>query len=169
MNRKIKFRAKRVDKNEWAYGGLVEADDFCIIDQRNELYTEREYNFRGDTHFFQLSGVKCDKNTIGQFTGLHDKNSKEIYEGDYISIIYKYDDIVNGGVQPDQDCICNGVVVYMPEFACYGLRLYKTEYPLLESFQENPYLTLPLIEFDLVADGIDVLGNIYDNPELLNK
>ena len=76
--REIKFRAKRIDNNKWAYGGLVQADDYCIIDQQNELYVEREYNFRGDTHFFQLSGVMCDKTTIGQFTGLKDKSGKEM-------------------------------------------------------------------------------------------
>lgn len=42
--REIKFRAKRIDNNKWAYGGLVQADDYCIIDQQNELYVEREYN-----------------------------------------------------------------------------------------------------------------------------
>lgn len=39
--REIKFRAKRIDNNKWAYGGLVQADDYCIIDQQNELYVER--------------------------------------------------------------------------------------------------------------------------------
>lgn len=157
MNRKIKFRAKRIKRGKrssWVYGDLHHISIGFQI-----CKSDHKHGFAGPV----------DNTTTGQFIGLYDQRGKEIYEGDYLSIIYKYDDIVNGGVVPDQDCICNGVVVYMPEFACYGLRLHKTEYPLLESFRENPYLTLPLIEFDLEADGIEVLGNIYDNPELLNK
>ena len=64
--------------------GLIQCDDYCIIDQGNEVYVEEEYNFRGDTHLFKLSGVMCDEKTIGQFTGKIDKNKKEIFSGDLL-------------------------------------------------------------------------------------
>jgi uncharacterized phage protein (TIGR01671 family) len=108
--------------------------------------------------------------TVGQFTGLCDKNGNEIYEHDYVSIIYKYESIgTNGGVIPDQDCICKGEVVFMNEFSCFGLRLYKAEYPIKESLDGCPYLTAPMLQFDLECDGIEVLGNVFDNPELINS
>lgn len=159
MNRTIKNRAKCLNNNKadnWAYGYLYPVStakglQLCICDH--------EHGFAGPV----------DANTQGQFIGLYDQHDKELYEGDYISIDYKYDDICNGGVVPDQDCFCEGVVVYMSELACYGIRLYKAEYPLMESLKETPYLTIPLMDFDLVCDSIEVLGNIYDNPELLKN
>ena len=39
----------------------------------------------------------------------------------------------------------------------------------MESLKETPYLTIPLMDFDLVCDSIEVLGNIYDHPELLKN
>lgn len=140
MERQIKFRAKRLDNGKWAYGGLIEADDYCIIDQRNELYVERDYVFRGDTHFFQLSGVMCDEKTIGQFTGMHDKNGKEIYENDVI--------LQQG---------------------------YSSKRPMLVRFEHGAFIvgwhsgsstaTRPM----LIQKRCEVLGNIYDNPELISK
>lgn len=160
MDNIIKFRAKRLTNRKrgaWAYGHLYPMNttkglQLCICDHKQ--------GFAGPV----------DDNTKGQFIGLHDQHDKEIFTGDYIAIDYKYDGLGSHGcVEPDQDCFCEGVVVYMREFACYGLHLYKAEQPIKESLKETPYLTLPLIEFDLVSDSIEILGNIYDNPELLTN
>lgn len=137
MNRTIKFRAKRIDNNKWAYGGLIQADDYCIIDQGNELYVERDYNFRGDTHFFQLSGVMCDEKTVGQFTGLFDKNGKEIYEGD---IIEGFDIIIE--------------VWYSEDRACF----------IAEMKEPQNCMVGILSGYD--TGRMEIIGNIYDNPDL---
>lgn len=140
MDRTIKFRAKRVDNNKWAYGGLIQADDYCIIDQGNELYVERDYNFRGDTHFFQLSGVMCDEKTVGQFTGLLDKNGNEIYEGDIIKGI---------------DIIIE--VWYSEDTACFMAEMKEPQNDMVDI----------LGGYDTAR--MEIIGNIYDHPQLIKE
>lgn len=45
--------------------------------------------------------------------------------------------------------------------------LHNAEYPIKQSLNECPYMTVPLLQFDLDCDSIEVLGNSFDNPELL--
>lgn len=146
--REIKFRAKRVDNGKWVYGGVIVCDDYCIIDQGHEVYVEEECEHDGDTHYFGVAGVMCDENSIGQFTGLHDKNGKEIYEGDILR-----------SLQPNKLM----VVVYDEIGASFVVAV----------INKNSARKLG-VQFHISKSWLkkypkEVIGNIVDNPELINK
>lgn len=159
MKREIKFRGKVID-----HGGLFrdKKDGEWVYSEESFVHTDAGV-FIGPYN----EEVKVDPGTIGQFTGLKDKNGKDIYEGDIIDINYKYDACGINGVIPDQDCACLGVVLYNQYTAAYELRLIKAEYPIDVKGYDEEY-SLNLYSFDL--DGyIDLCGNIHDNPELLKN
>lgn len=132
--REIKFRGKSVETGKWEYGNLV-------ITDHNRLYEmiDNERRYRGVIAF----------ETVGQFTGLHDKNGKEIYEGDIIQEVYidRFDNNKErryGKYVVEYDIDRAG---YIP-FACGdGCGCCETHVISIEH--------------------AEVIGNIYDNPELL--
>ena len=150
--REIVFRAKRKDNGEWVYGSLLIQAGERI--NKDEL-TPAEYRIlgcRGENHL-------VDPETVGQYTGLKDKNGTKIFEGDILRLWgdgYDWNGIVVfGRTTSDEDNL---------EDYGYGWQLDKIT-------KDEPVYTKILLWVEAEADGIDceIIGNIHDNPELLNK
>lgn len=131
--RTIKFRGKRTDDGEWVYGDLFQPlGHYPII-----INTEPDN--KGKVAYIR-TGVQ--KETVGQFTGLTDKNGKAIYEGDIVQSklkrLRKYDEIL-------QICFANSEYCGKDKYGS------STSLSLLEEYHT-----------------LEVIGNIHDNPELIN-
>ncbi len=118
--REYLFRGKTIANGKWSEGTLLVTKQGCCITPDATVY------------------VAVDSETVGQYTGLTDKNGTKIFEGD----IVKYGDTAHNVVFEQR----NGT-------AYFGL----------------VYSTLETLSFGYYQDlkQIEVIGNIYDNPELL--
>jgi uncharacterized phage protein (TIGR01671 family) len=142
--RQIKFRAKRLDNGEWVNGsGLLVADNFCVIDRDTEMYVDEKYEWAGNTHFFRVAGAMCDLKTIGQFTGLYDKDGEELYEGDIIRSF---------------DSEGNLIFHHIEYIGASFVAMLKDSFLTCQSTLTQDWL----IEFKKT-----IVGNIHDNKEYL--
>lgn len=124
--REIKFRAKGLVKKGWLYGSLA-------------LYSDNKYVILPNKDW--ADGDEVDENTIGQFTGLHDKKQKPIYEGDIV-LQQGY----NGKKIP--------MVV---KFECGA---FIVGYHEGSSTKRRPML---------LNSQCEVIGNVFDNRDLLEE
>lgn len=127
MTREVKFRGQRTDTKEWVYGYYAHTtlsdDGLCLGDCMKH-------------HLIIDSGVYYEviPETVGQYTGLKDKNDKEIYEGDIVK--YKR---INGSFE-------------------YGKISYNgCAFDIDNSWNLQVF----------VARGLEVIGNIYEDSNLL--
>jgi uncharacterized phage protein (TIGR01671 family) len=140
--RDILFRGKRCDNGEWVQGYYIRAEHHW-----HKHGVHKDWITLGasaNVGWFALHNKYAVKaETVGQFTGLTDKNGKKIFEGDIIKIPDDYDEFgINAGE------------IYEVYFAFGGFRL-KPKHSKAKGFW---------LEDDKT---VEIIGNIHDNPELL--
>ena len=125
--REYKFRAKRIDNGEWVYG-------YYWTNENGNYFIRKTVDLNG---CFTIEDIEVDPNTVGQYIGLKDKNSVEIYEGDIVKDAW--------GI--------NMLVKYINTGFYLCRKNTNGEYSKISNWRN--------------LQTKEVIGNIYNNPELL--
>ena len=125
MNREIKFRGRA--EGDWFFGDLTH-----VLHRQKQMMC--------------VAQTLVEQDTVGQFTGLYDKNGKEIYEGDVLRFYFNGNEyIVYVGFNSEVGAWCVG----FKGSRNVGIR--------------------PLGVWLCEYKCIEVIGNIHDNPELIKE
>ena len=138
--REILFKGKRLDNGEWVEGGYDYMEEYSTI-----------YDSLCSCH----SAYEVDPETVGQYTGLIDKNRVKIFEGDIVKF---------------------GKHTYVINFECGSFNLFdKSGYMITKigGINDHCYSLMNLYleccgEGD-VAYNLEIIGNIHDNKELMEE
>ena len=128
--RTIKFRGKDIETGEWIYGDII---------QRMGFYTAILTIYPTVECKVGYAEIAVNRETIGQFTSLYDKNKKEIYEGDIIK--------VSGTLERIEVRFVRGVFAFLWN----------------GNIDDEAPINAPTHEW------AEVIGNIHDNPKLLKR
>ena len=134
--REIMFRGK-MDDGEWVYGSFCmdareQFNGLCGVDGFIRLYDKAKG---------KMQTYEVDRETVGQYTGLNDKNGKRIFEGDVVLGLHHHELAVKG------------IVTFRD--GAFGLRWNRGKVREFSAFTS------------ICNVSYEVIGNIHENPELL--
>lgn len=139
------YRGKRKDNGKWEVGNLFENDNYNFpMVLIGHVIMSRDKHFPQDLSFDGYYLVEVDPETVGQFTGMTDKNRKKIFEGDIVQTI-------KTEFKPPRK--------YKKPFHVH----YNSDFPITVEEYYSPF------EHFTEKVAYEVVGNIHDNPELLQE
>lgn len=143
--REILFRGKRKDNGKWVYG------NYAVTDNNGKQH----FVFQNKAFEFEV-----DSETVGQYTGLADKNGKKIFEGDIIKACFEPQNFNPAPYAVGRVIFENGTfkVVVCVSKNSIEHKVFEEEsitaYSIEHNFLDRYYV-------------LEVIGNTYDNPKLL--
>lgn len=150
MSREIKFRGLRIDTKEWVYGSLIQITNPHKIE--NECWATFIHE---GPNISETIRVRME--TVGEFTGLKDKNGKEIYEGDVLELHAEFERMNNVWDDDDKTTTVHFgsfSVIFNNDLAAFDLKKIDGNVSGWCLGKEN-------------ESELEVIGNIYEHPHLL--
>ena len=132
--REIKFRGKRIDTGEWVYEDLIENQGRYYI-----YYATSDTTLENEDNSIIVLAEEVDPDTVGQYTGLKDRNGQDVYEGDLLR--------TSEGNIMIAEWVGSGIVT-------------RCLTPTYDGMMNTNRYAFPVSE---------KIGNIHDNPELLEE
>lgn len=141
--KEILFRGKRVDNGKWVYGSLICAGSYVAILENEDDVHPTDYPYLDD-QIGTIDGkaTLIVPSTVGQYTGLTDMNGKKIFEGD--------------------------IVCYRTSCAHRTMKIIHQAGGYIAA-DSTSLLRMSNLKKDFWNKYMEVIGNIHDNPELLEE
>ncbi len=141
-NRVIKFRGKRLSDGLWVYGTPIQTHVGTYIITEENPHICSEYGYMEIDEF-----SKVQPDTVGQSTGMTDKNGVEIYEGDIFTVNGKYPKVIE--FRQDHSSFCMANISDLDKVYIYPWQQIRSDW------------------WEDYSREIVVIGNKFDNPELM--